>query len=134
MSVGERDGAPKRHNDSFTDESNDVIFVEQPSAKKPQTSFKNLFTREIHDTDTSAKSSPPPETHDTDKEKQSKDNSIKAKIDINAIAKRTDWDMFAEQDIDSNFDVSLALKKGKNLFHFVISIVCLLINYRVRAQ
>lgn len=56
----------------------------------------------------------PPLSFDSQRE-QNKDSSTKAKPDGNGNGKlvisstintkRADWDMFAEQDIDSNFDV-----------------------------
>lgn len=109
LSVDGKEGGPKRHTEDFTDESNDVIFVEAPVTKKPQTSFKNIFPRENHEITDKAVKSPPTASNIPEMEKQSKDSLTKAKIDINAVTKRTDWDMFAEQDIDSNFDVSFYL-------------------------
>lgn len=99
-------------NETTTDESNDVVFVEDSGPK----SFKNLFNQDQHRDD--AKKIPTrPATSDTDQEKdkdtdkQCKENSTKSKNEGNGNAtKRTDWDMFAEQDIDSNFDVSYHFK------------------------
>lgn len=87
----------------MTDESNDVIFVEEPGPK----SFKNLFSHEPTKSELKLKSkTPPPQTDlDDDKDRDHKDLN-KSKTDGNGATKRTDWDMFAEQDIDSNFDVS----------------------------
>lgn len=93
-------------NELTTDESNDVVFMEETGPK----SFKNLFSHERKESDTkqvvskeiisSAKDA------DHEKEKQHKDDKSKPKNDGNGATKqRTDWDMFAEQDIDSNFDV-----------------------------
>lgn len=100
-------------NELTTDESNDVAFMEEPGPK----SFKNLFSHEHRSSD--AKETVPKETSsaakdtdtdrdkdkDQEKDKQHKDLSSKSKNDGNGATKRTDWDMFAEQDIDSNFDV-----------------------------
>lgn len=95
-----------RRNEPFTDDSNDVIFVEEPAATKPHTSFKDIFSREKHEPIEPANPHPA-ENHnsekETERERQSKENIAKMKADT---TKRTDWDMFAEQDIDSNFDVS----------------------------
>lgn len=93
-------------NEATTDESNDVVFVEDSGPK----SFKNLFTQEQH-RDDAEKITTQSATSDTDqekdKDKQFKETSTKSKNEGNGNAtKRTDWDMFAEQDIDSNFDVS----------------------------
>lgn len=95
-------------NELTTDESNDVVFMEEPGPK----SFKDLFPHEHKTSDTkktvSAEISPAAakDTDDQEKDKQQhKDLSSKSKNDGNGATKRTDWDMFAEQDIDSNFDV-----------------------------
>lgn len=86
----------------MTDESNDVVFVEEPGPK----SFKNLFIQDHHKDETMKSTEPANET-DQEKDKQHKEISTKSKNEGNGNAtKRTDWDMFAEQDIDSNFDVS----------------------------
>lgn len=65
-----------------------------------------MFPRETHEPNEAA-NSPRSETHnsekETERERQSKENIAKMKADT---TKRSDWDMFAEQDIDSNFDVS----------------------------
>lgn len=87
----------------MTDESNDVIFVGEPGPK----SFKNLFSHEPTKSELEKSATPPPPTDfDEDKEINHKDLN-KTKTDGNGATKRMDWDMFAEQDIDSNFDVSL---------------------------
>lgn len=91
-------------NEVTSDESNDVVFMEEPGPK----SFKNLFSHELEATnDTNKALSETSSTKETDqeKDKQHKDLSSKSKNDGNGATKRTDWDMFAEQDIDSNFDV-----------------------------
>lgn len=93
-------------NELTTDESNDVVFMEEPGPK----SFKDLFPHEHKTSDTKkavSKEEISPAEKDTDqeKDKQHKDLSSKSKTDGNGATKRTDWDMFAEQDIDSNFDV-----------------------------
>lgn len=91
-------------NETLTDESNDVVFVETPGPK----SFKNLFDREQLKSETKkAAKDATDETPDQDKNTQHKAISTKSKNEGNGNAtKRTDWDMFAEQDIDSNFDVN----------------------------
>lgn len=87
----------------MTDESNDVIFIEEPGPK----SFKNLFSQDQRKTETKISTTPPLNTSfDPEKDKQHKENAAKTKNDGNGTTKRADWDMFAEQDIDSNFDVS----------------------------
>lgn len=107
MSNTTKDHRPQPPNESMTDESNDVIFIDEPG---PNT-FKNILAQEQKRNATKKSTSPPPPPPSTesepnlDKDKQSKD-SIKPKVDGNGAAKRNDWDMFAEQDIDSNFDVS----------------------------
>lgn len=91
----------------MTDESNDVIFVGEPGPK----SFKNLFSHEPTKSELK-KSTTPQQTTDLDEDKDKDEDRDhkdlnKSKTDGNGATKRTDWDMFAEQDIDSNFDVSL---------------------------
>lgn len=88
----------------MTDESNDVIFVGEPGPK----SFKNLFSHEPTKSELKKSTTPPPPLTtdlDEDKDRNYKDSN-KTKTDGNGATKRMDWDMFAEQDIDSNFDVS----------------------------
>lgn len=89
----------------MTDESNDVIFVEEPGPK----TFENLFSHEPRKIEAKISTTPPLNVClDEEKDKQhrdSKDNAAKPKNDGNGTTKRADWDMFAEQDIDSNFDV-----------------------------
>lgn len=129
LSSTTKDHRPQPPNESMTDESNDVIFVDEPG---PNT-FKNILAQE-QKRNATKKSTPPPlsneldrdqdqdqdqdqdEDQNQDKDKQLKD-SIKAKIDGNGATKRNDWDMFAEQDIDSNFDVSESLYT-ENGVHF----------------
>lgn len=97
-------------NEAMTDESNDVVFMEEPGPK----SFKNLFSLEHKPNDDTKKTMPEvsaTKDEDEDKDqgkedKQQKELSFKSKNDGNGATKRTDWDMFAEQDIDSNFDVN----------------------------
>lgn len=86
----------------ISDDSNDVVIVEK--AKNVPTSFKNIFTQNAPDTSNEA-NDPDSETNDPDSAQNTKKN--KAKTDGNGTVKRNDWDMFAEQDIDSNFDVSI---------------------------
>lgn len=94
-------------NEAMTDESNDVVFVDDSVPK----SFKNLFTQDQYRSDGKQNTTTLQHTTndiDQEKDKQNKDLSSKSKNEGNGNAtKRTDWDMFAEQDIDSNFDVSL---------------------------
>lgn len=102
----------------MTDESNDVIFVDEPGPK----SFKNILAQDQRKIDVKKSTITIITTATTpllpllpsiqtdlddekDKDKEHKD-LIKSKTDGNGATKRTDWDMFAEQDIDSNFDVS----------------------------
>lgn len=85
--------------DSMTDESDDVIFETEPT-NKPPTSFKDVFNKNADTTNISDK---------TDGKELNLDS--KAKLENNGktattAPKKNDWDMFAEQDIDSNFDVS----------------------------
>lgn len=95
--------------DTMTDESNDVIFVGEPGPK----SFKNLFSPEPTKSELmKSKTPPPPVDLDEGKDRDHKDLN-KSKTDGNGATKRTDWDMFAEQDIDSNFDVSFAKDRIK---------------------
>lgn len=98
-------------NELTTDESNDVVFMEEPGPK----SFKDLFPHEDRTSDTkktvSQEVSPAEKDTDQEKDKQHKDLSSKSKNDGNGATKRTDWDMFAEQDIDSNFDVTKSNNK-----------------------
>lgn len=84
--------------ESMTDESCDVIFVEDRADRK---SFKNIFPPGLTENKPIKSPTPPPSKDDDD----DKEQSTKAKTDGNGATKRTDWDMFAEQDIDSNFDV-----------------------------
>lgn len=91
-------------NEATTDESNDVVFLEEPELK----SFKNLFSHEhemTSDTKKTIRETSPTKDTDPGNDNQLKDLSLKWKNDGNGATKRTDWDMFAEQDIDSNFDV-----------------------------
>lgn len=107
LSDTSKDNRSQVMNEVTTDESNDVVFMEEPGPK----SFKNLFSHEHTTSDTKKTMSEISSTKDTDEEKdkqhkdKDKDLSSKSKNDGNGATKRTDWDMFAEQDIDSNFDV-----------------------------
>lgn len=109
LSDSSKDHRSQVMNEITTDESNDVVFMEEPGPK----SFKNLFSHE-HKTNDAKKATVSKEiisstttknTADQEKDKQHKDDKSKSKNDGNGATKRTDWDMFAEQDIDSNFDV-----------------------------
>lgn len=94
------DAAEKKPAIPNSDESNDVVYVD--SAKDAPTSFKNIFTRNEPEETGSTQSNEP---DDSDAQNAIK---TKAKADGNGTTtKRFDWDMFAEQDIDSNFDVSV---------------------------
>lgn len=94
----------------MSDDSNDVICIEETGPK----SFKHLLDSGPRkgasikaDTPTPPQPSPlQPENIDQEKDVQFKNSSIKSKTDGNGATKRNDWDMFAEQDIDSNFDVN----------------------------
>lgn len=89
--------------ETMTDESNDVIFVEEPGPK----TFEHLFSHESRKIEPKPSTTPPLNVSlDEEKDKTQKDNAAKIKNDGNGTTKRADWDMFAEQDIDSNFDVS----------------------------
>lgn len=98
------DAAARKPIDQTSDESNDVIIVEKD--KNVPTSFRNIFSQD--DAGSSAHVS-----EDADSDAQNAKKS-KTKTDGNGTTKRYDWDMFAEQDIDSNFDVS-----APNTFVFV---------------
>lgn len=87
-----------------SDESNDVIIVEKGGENAP-ISFKNIFSQADAESSTHA-------SEDADSDAQSVKKSA-PKSDGNGTTKRNDWDMFAEQDIDSNFDVSAR----HNCFH-----------------
>lgn len=86
----------------MTDDSNDVIFVGEPGPK----SFKNLFSHEPTKSELKKSTTPPPLTDLNEAKDRDRKDLDKSKADGNGATKRTDWDMFAEQDIDSNFDVS----------------------------
>lgn len=90
----------KKSIERFSDESNDVIFVEEPSKKQQPTSFKNAINKSHNRSVDEANTPPLPETTKLD------DAKADAKMNVAPAPKRNDWDMFAEQDIDSNFDVS----------------------------
>lgn len=91
--------------------------MEEPGPKSK--SFKNLFSHDQIISEAEQSTISPTLTDldlDLDQDNDNDDgnenandkqeDSIKSKIDGNGAPKRTDWDMFAEQDIDSNFDVS----------------------------
>lgn len=80
----------------ISDESSDVVIVEK--AKYKPTSFKNIFTQNAPESSN--------EANDADSDAQNAKKN-KMKSDGNGAVKKYDWDMFAEQDIDSNFDVSI---------------------------
>lgn len=102
-------------NETMTDESNDVIFVDEPGPK----SFKHLFSHDKTKSDSKKSTTPPPQD-DLDQEHDKHKDPFKSKTDGNGANKRTDWDMFAEQDIDSNFDV-----RNIQLLFIVHSISCI---------
>lgn len=90
----------------ISDESNDVVIVEK--AKNIPTSFKNIFAQsgsEAPESGNEATESGNEAENDADSDAQNAKKN-KTKTDGNGTVKRYDWDMFAEQDIDSNFDVS----------------------------
>lgn len=108
-------------NEVTTDESNDVVFMKVSGPK----SFKNLFSHEHKATSDTKNaiaeisSSSPPMDSEQKRDKQHKDQSSKSKTDGNGATKRNDWDMFAEQDIDSNFDVNWTKQEKKKAMHYI---------------
>lgn len=106
MSVA-NDATAKKPAQRNSDESNDAIYVD--ITNNAPTSFKNIFTRNEPAESTNTKSEEPDDS-DTQNAKR-----IKPKADGNGTTKRNDWDMFAEQDIDSNFDVSTDFGLTSNL-------------------
>lgn len=106
LAVTSKDSSPvKKSVERFSDESNDVIFVETPPKKQQQpTSFKNVINKSQnrHSDQDDAITPPLPEKTKPDDAKPDEN----PKPNVAPAPKRNDWDMFAEQDIDSNFDVS----------------------------
>lgn len=111
LAVASKDSSPVKTKaiERYSDESNDVIFVEEPSKKPQPTSFKNVINKS-HRRDSDEAITPPlPEQEKPDDTKPSDTKPDEnAKPNVAPAPKRNDWDMFAEQDIDSNFDVSNA--------------------------
>lgn len=105
LAVTSKESSPvKKSMERFSDESNDVIFVETPPKKQQPTSFKNVInkSRNRHSDQDDVITPPLPEKTKPDDAKADEN----PKPNVAPAPKRNDWDMFAEQDIDSNFDVS----------------------------
>lgn len=119
---------PKGPNTSINDDSNDVIFVDDPpkrDEKQNRTTFTNAIKEKSKEKKTEDSTTPPlpSDPVQKSKEKSMYANSVdeietKQTTDAAEVTttitttvaapapKRSEWDMFAEQDVDSNFDVS----------------------------
>ena len=97
----------KSQNDVNSNNSQKKNDAKSSSASSKESNRKD--DREIIEIDSTTPPIPPPSARKlslTNKPEEPVD--AKAKVDATkSVTKKTDWDMFAEQDIDSNFDVRI---------------------------
>lgn len=108
-------------------DDDDVIFVdtEKSTKPKPATNFKSLKpieTLKPIDTLKPVETLKPIETRNSMTPPLNSEEPSPSPVQP-AAPKRNDWDMFAEQDIDSNFDVSPFLS-GFHLYIFITHSSC----------
>ena len=81
-----------------------------PTPRKSNDSYDSRSTSPVSSKPERAQRSPSPtlEEHEQEQEEHSKPEVVDANSSKNSTVKekRNDWDMFADQDVDSNFDVS----------------------------